>query len=75
MKLGKKIVAGVASLFLLAGTAQDAEAGDADAALPDLVAGRPVDVDPLLGRAAFVDAVCATYDRARGSVGTARWAA
>ena len=28
-----------------------------------------------LGRAAFVDAVCATYDRARGSVGTARWAA
>lgn len=27
------------------------------------------------GRAAFVDAVCATYDRARGSVATARWAA
>ncbi len=27
------------------------------------------------GRAAFVDAVCATYDRARGSNGTARWAA
>lgn len=27
------------------------------------------------GRATFVDAVCATYDRARGSVGTARWAA
>ncbi len=27
------------------------------------------------GRAAFVDAVCATYDRARGCVGTARWAA
>lgn len=27
------------------------------------------------GRVAFVDAVCATYDRARGSVGTARWAA
>lgn len=27
------------------------------------------------GRAAFVDAVCATYDRARGCVATARWAA
>ena len=27
------------------------------------------------GREAFVDAVCATYDRARGCGGTARWAA
>lgn len=27
------------------------------------------------GRDTFVEAVCATYDRARGSVGTARWAA
>lgn len=27
------------------------------------------------GRATFVDAVCAAYDRARGAVGTARWAA
>lgn len=34
-----------------------------------------VDTAAGFGRHAFVDAVLATYDRARGAVGTARWAA
>jgi 1,2-diacylglycerol 3-alpha-glucosyltransferase len=46
-----------------------------DPALRQRWAGGAVETASGFGRAAFVEAVCAAYDRARGSVGTARWAA